>query len=92
MVCYLIIMRTKKEFRTLKIELLESLSSVNDEYLGLMPSYFRRVVSETQALNEKIIDYLLLTSVNNSIIPSSVMIPITFPLFSGSTIGIVSNG
>ena len=34
-VSYLIIMRTKKEFRTLKIELLESLSSPNDEYFGL---------------------------------------------------------
>ena len=28
-------MRTEKEFRTLKIELLESLSSPNDEYFGL---------------------------------------------------------
>ena len=35
MVYYLIIMRTKKEFRTLKIELLESLSSANNEYFGL---------------------------------------------------------
>ena len=35
MVCYPIIMRTKKEFRTLKIELVRSLSSANDEYFGL---------------------------------------------------------
>ena len=35
MVCYLIIMRTEKEFRTLKIELVKSLSSANNEYFGL---------------------------------------------------------
>ena len=28
-------MRTKKEFRTLKIELVKSLSNANDEYFGL---------------------------------------------------------
>ena len=48
--------------------------------------------AQERLLNENILDYLLLISVNNSIIPSSVMIPITFPLFSGSTIGMVSNG
>ena len=35
MVYYLIIMRTEKEFRTLKIELVKSLSSANNEYFGL---------------------------------------------------------
>ena len=35
MVCYLIIVRTEKEFRILKIELAKSLSSANNEYFGL---------------------------------------------------------
>ena len=34
MVCYLIIMRTEKEFRILKIELAKSFSA-NNEYFGL---------------------------------------------------------
>jgi hypothetical protein len=35
MVYCLIIMRNEKEFRTLKIDLVKSLSSDNDEYFGL---------------------------------------------------------
>ena len=35
MVRYLIIMRTEKEFRTLKMELVKSLGSANNEYFGL---------------------------------------------------------
>ena len=32
---YLIIMKTKKEFRSLKMELMESLNGSNNEYFGL---------------------------------------------------------